>query len=451
MSSLSFDDLIPREKRKAAPISFDDLIPAAPPQGQIPTPPAAAQTSVPVGGEATGTVQRPRWMDAADQLMIDTAAPAQANQQPGFMSQLGKSFGVGIDQGAAALSSIGATAQDAAIKRTQERLQRLVAEGKGESREAIGLQRTLDVYNRRQGSNLASLAQRQADLANAPVYEGVARLGQAASFGDAWEILKSDPLNIIANLGVQSLPTMAPGLAAGFVNPVLGATVMGLSSGGVELGNSLMEFARSNGIDTGNPDQLRSFFANPGMLDEAKKFAATRAGIIGTVDAASAGLASRTLVPRAITNPVARGVTNVGVQIPVQGAAGAAGEAGAQLATEGEVTSPGEVVAEGAGGLFTAPVEVASMRAGVRREQALADQRQAAAGGVNESILDPAELLADAINFNVRRTETNQEAARQTAVSALSPDNAQLVAQSPVDFTDLIPSTAAAQQPLPMT
>jgi hypothetical protein len=452
MSSLSFDDLIPKEKRKAAPIAFDDLIPAAPPLGNIPAPPAAAATSAPVGGEATGTVQRPRWMDHADELMAATAAPAPTAQpeQPGFFSQLGSSLGVGIDQVTAGLSSINATAQDAAIKRTQDRLNQLIAQGQGDSREAVGLQRTLEVYNRRQGSNLASLAQRQEGLAKAPVYEGVKQLSQAESFGDAWNVLKQDPLNIIANLGVQSLPTMAPGLVAGFFNPVLGATVMGASSAGVELGSSLMEFARSNGVNTGNPDELRAFFANPGMLDEAKRFAATRAGIIGTVDALSAGVASKTLVPKAITNPVARGVTNVGVQIPVQGVAGAGGEAGAQVATEGRITSPGEVVAEGAGGLFTAPVEVASMRGGVRREQALKDQRQAAAGGVDESIVDPAELLADAIEFNARRTTTNPEAVRQAAVNALSPDNAQLVAQTPLDFTDLLPSTTAAQQPLPM-
>lgn len=437
------------EENKAPAFRFVPLQEqAAPPQGTIPAPPAAAQTSAPVGGEATGTVQRPRWMDAADELMAATAlAPTPAvPEQPGFFSQLGKSFGVGIDQGATALSAINATAQDAAIKRTQDRLNQLVTQGQGQSREAIGLQRTLDHYLKRQGGNLASLAQRQADLASAPIYPGVAALGKAPSFGEAWEVLKADPLNIIANLGVQSLPTMAPGLAAGFVNPVLGATVMGASSAGVELGNSLMEFARSNGVNTGSPDELRAFFANPGMLDEAKKFAATRAGIIGTVDALSAGLASKTLVPKAVTSPVARGVTNVAVQIPVQGAAGAGGEAGAQVATEGQITSPGEVVAEGAGGLFTAPVEVASMRAGVRREQALKDQRQAAAGGVDESILDPAALLADAIDFNVRRTETNQEGARQAAVDLLSPDRAQM--QAGPRFVPLQQPTA--QQPLPM-
>lgn len=437
------------EENKAPAFRFVPLQEqAAPPQGTIPAPPAAAQTSAPVGGEATGTVQRPRWMDAADELMTATALPSTpaAPEQPGFFSQLGQSFGVGIDQGATALSAINATAQDAAIKRTQDRLNQLVTQGQGQSREAIGLQRTLDHYLKRQGGNLASLAQRQADLASAPIYPGVAALGKAPSFGEAWEVLKADPLNIIANLGVQSLPTMAPGLAAGFVNPVLGATVMGASSAGVELGNSLMEFARSNGVNTGSPDELRAFFANPGMLDEAKKFAATRAGIIGTVDALSAGLASKTLVPKAVTSPVARGVTNVAVQIPVQGAAGAGGEAGAQVATEGQITSPGEVVAEGAGGLFTAPVEVASMRAGVRREQALKDQRQAAAGGVDESILDPAALLADAINFNVRRTETNQEGARQAAVDLLSPDRAQM--QAGPRFVPLQQPTA--QQPLPM-
>lgn len=46
------------DENKAPALRFVPLEQAAPPQGQIPAPPAAASTSVPVGGEATGTVRR---------------------------------------------------------------------------------------------------------------------------------------------------------------------------------------------------------------------------------------------------------------------------------------------------------------------------------------------------------------------------------------------------------
>jgi hypothetical protein len=433
--------------------------PAAPPQGQISAPPAAAATSGPVGGEATGTVLRPRWMDAADEMMAATAGttpPPPAPEKPGFFSQLGKSFmDVGVPQLKNAATTINTVAQDDLIRKTQEQLAKLEATGQGASPQANGLRMTLDHYTKRQGTFMADLAQQRGELATAPVYPGVQALSQAPDFGAAWDVLKADPLNIIANLGMQSLPTMLPGLAVGMVNPVAGAVTMGASSGGVELGASIMEFAQKQGVDTSNVDQLRAFFADPAMQAEARKYAATRAGIIGTVDGLSAGLASKTLVPQAIKGPVARGVTNLAVQIPTQAAAGAAGEAGAQVATEGGITAPGEVVAEGAGGLFTAPLEVAALRAGVRREQEIKDRKQAAAGGVDESITDPAALLADAIDFNARRTTTNQEAARQTAVDLLSPDRAQYQfvpaqPQAPqpsqtVTFDDLVPTNMPGQ------
>lgn len=292
--------------------------------------------------------------------------PAPA-EPPGFFGRMGQSFGAGIEQGKTAASAISLTAQDDMTKKTAQRLAALEAAGKGESPEAAGLRTTLNFYQQRQGRMTGDLAARQATMANQPVYPGVRALGEAESFSAAWDVLKQDPLNIIANLGAQSLPTMLPGLAVGLVNPAAGAVTMGLSGAGVELGSSLLQYAQENGVNTRDPESLRQFYADPAKLDAAKTFAATRAGIIGVVDAASAGLASKTLVPKAVVNPIARSVTNTAVQIPVQAAAGAGGEAGAQLATDGRITGPGEIVAEGAGGLFTAPLEVASMATGAAR------------------------------------------------------------------------------------
>jgi hypothetical protein len=382
--SISFDDLIPAQKQTGG-ISFDDLIPATPPQGEVSASPAVAENSGLVGGEATGTVQRgfqlPPVMDPfginkpvdpeVQNLMNRYPAPPAP---PNFVQRMGKSFGTGIEQGKAAMGVISVNAQDNQIKQNAARLAALEAQGKGETPEANGLRRIIQHYETRQGSALADLAKQQQTLSSSYVYPGVKALGEAKSFGDAWNVLSSDPINIIANLGSQSLPAMAPGLVVGAFNPLAGAITMGASSAGVELGSSLMQFAQENGINTADPESLKQFFATPGMLAEARKYAATRAGIIGTADALSAGIASKTLVPKAIVNPAARIVTNTAVQMPVQAIAGASGEAGAQLATKGEIDSPGEVVAEGAGGLFTAPIEVGAMATGAAR--AGREQRQ---------------------------------------------------------------------------
>ena len=291
----------------------------------------------------------------------------QIQEPPGFFGRLADSFGTGIDQAKAALSSINVTAQNEVVQAKRQQLARLEASGMADSPEAAGLRAQVEGVSKRQGQYIADLAQRQQTLAAAPVYQGVRDLGKAETFGDAWSIFAKDPVNIALNLGAQSLPTMAPGLIAGAINPVAGAAVMGVSSAGAEFGSSIMEFAQKKGVDTSKPEALASFYSNPAMLDEAKQYAATRAGIIGVADAASAGIASKTLVPKMITSPVARVATNTVAQMGVQGVSGGAGEAGAQIATEGRITSPGEVVAEIAGEFAGAPLEVAAMRANVRR------------------------------------------------------------------------------------
>jgi hypothetical protein len=379
--SISFDDLIPAQKQTGG-ISFDDLIPATPPQGEVSASPAVAENSGLVGGEATGAVQRgftlPPVMDPfginrpVDPEVQSLQRRYPAPNEPGFFGRMGKSVGTGVEQGKAALQTIGFNALDNQVKQNAAKLAALEAQGKGATPEADGLRRIIQHYETRQATALTDLAQQQQTLSNSYVYPGVKALGEAKSFGDAWNVLSSDPINIIANLGSQSLPAMAPGLVVGAFNPLAGAITMGASSAGVELGSSLMQFAQENGVNTADAESLKQFFATPGMLAEARKYAATRAGIIGTADALSAGVASKTLVPKAIVNPAARIVTNTAVQMPVQAAAGAGGEAGAQLATKGEIDSPGEVVAEGAGGLFTAPLEVGAMATGAaraRREQ----------------------------------------------------------------------------------
>lgn len=340
---------------------FVPLDSAVPPRGNVAASPTAAEvTSAQVGVGATDAVQ----YDEADRLSARYPAP----EEPGFFGRMANSFGIGVDQAKNSAVAVNVSAQQDALQKSQAKLAALEAAGKGQAPDAGFLRAQVEHYGKRQGQYVADLAGRMGEASKADVYPGVAALGNAKSFGEGWDVIQSDPLNIIANLGAQSFPTMIPGLLTSMVNPAAGAAVMGASSFGVELGSSVLQYAQQNGVDTKDPNALRQFYSNPSKLDEAKAYALKRASIIGTADALGGRLASKVLAPAALKSPLAKGVANVGVQIPAQAGVGAAGEAGAQIATDGKISSPGEVVAEAAGGLFTAPIEVGSMAVGVRNE-----------------------------------------------------------------------------------
>lgn len=287
------------------------------------------------------------------------AAPAE---EPGFFGRLKKSFvDVGIPQAQAGLQGLTVVAQGNQIAKTADRLKGLEAKGEGDSKEAQGLRKTLDFYTKRQGSYFQDLAAKQKELQGAPTYSGVRKLSEAKTFSEGFKTFAQDPVNIVANLTAQSLPTAVPGLIAGVINPALGAAVLGGSSFGVEFGNSFLEFARDNGVDTSDPKQMAALFENKELLREGVNKAGTRAGIIGAGDLFLGGLASKTLVPKRVTGPVAKNVTNIGAQVGAQSVGGGGFEAAAQVATEGKVSKPGEILAEAFGGLGTAPLDVYAM------------------------------------------------------------------------------------------
>jgi hypothetical protein len=292
-------------------------------------------------------------------------APAAAKpeeEKPGFFGQLKKSFvDVGIPQTQAGLQGLTVVAQGNQIAKTADRLKGLEAKGEGESKEAQGLRKTLDFYTNRQGAYFQDLVAKQKELQGAPTYPGVRELSEAKTFSEGFRVFAKDPINIVANLTAQSLPTAIPGLIAGVINPALGAAVLGGSSFGVEFGNSFLEFANEKGFDTTDPKQMAALFENKELLREGVNKAGTRAGIIGAGDLLLGGLASKTLVPKRITGPIAKNVTNMGAQIGAQSVGGGGVEAVAQVATEGGISKPGEVLAEAFGGLGTAPLDVYAM------------------------------------------------------------------------------------------
>jgi hypothetical protein len=160
---------------------------------------------------------------------------------------------------------------------------------------------------------------------------------------------------------------MLPALLGGALfGPAAGALTMGVTSGGTEFGNSLLDYAQENGVDTKNADAVKSFLSDPEKLKEGMVFAGKRGGIIGALDTATGGIASKTLAPKAVTGALARQAINVPAQMGVQMAGGAGGEALGQLATRGEITQPGAVLMEAIGELGGAPAEVAAFSKEIR-------------------------------------------------------------------------------------
>ena len=255
-----------------------------------------------------------------------------------------------------------------------------------------------------------------------PVIESISR---AKSAGEAWDAFTTDPLGAIVGVTAQSAPLMVPALLAGaFGGPAVGAAAMGASSGAAELGGGLIEFAGEQGVDVKDSKALNAFFSDPANLRNGLSYAGTRAGIIGATDAATMGLASKTLAPKVVTGALARQAINVPTQMAAQAAGGAGGEALAQVATKGEITQPGQVLLEAVGELGGAPAEVAAL---ARRPAAARPSVQAEI----EAVLDPNASIDDAI------AAADQLATANRALDAATEDY----------LTDTVPPVEASARP----
>jgi hypothetical protein len=295
--------------------------------------------------------------------------PSRMARVGGELRQLRDEVFSGVDQATSSVTNINAVADVKRLDRTRARLADLERRGQGDSIDARQMRSEIGSLEERMSSVIgraaeaAASAQRGSEMVSRPA---VRRVSEAKTFGEAWEGFKEAPYDVIAGVTAQSMPQMLPGLiAAAVAGPGAGAVLMGLGSGAMEFGGSISEFARERGINPGDEKQLKAFLDNPEQLGEALKYAGTRAGVIGAVDAVSGGIAGKTIAP-AMRSKLGRQAVNIPAQMGVQAGMGGAGEAGAQLATKGEIDQPGQVLMEAAGEFGSAPVEVASLSREIR-------------------------------------------------------------------------------------
>lgn len=388
--------------------------------GMMPSP-AASMPSASSSGVAT----TPQKLDAQGRPV----------PEPGIGDELGQlrdeAFS-GIDQAISAGRNVDAASQARSMQALSARIQSLESAGEGDSVRARQLRGELSALQKRfpgvvqAAAESSATAQRGAQMVTRPA---VRKVSEAKTFGEAWEAFKEAPYDVIAGVTAQSLPHTLPALiTAAVAGPAAGAVAMGASSAVVEFGSSVSEFARENGVDPTQGEQLQAFLSDPQKLGQALEYAGKRAGIIATLDAASGGVASKTIGPVA-ARPLVRQAVNVPAQMGVQAAMGGAGEAGAQLATKGTIDQPGEVLMEAAGELGGAPMEVASFSSeALRRTPEQSADRVMSAQTVDEAINTAAqEAQAPVPPAATPRQPTPAAAAESSPPPAARPEAAAAV------------------------
>ena len=211
----------------------------------------------------------------------------------------------------------------------------------------------IKILQEQQKQAQAKLMAAQAEAGKFQTRPAVAALSNVETARESFQAFQVDPLGVMSSVSLQSLPQIVPALILGAVtrNPTVGALAMGSTSFASELSSGVSEYFQGQGINIKDPVEVNKALNDPVMFTKAYEYALTRGSIIGVADTAAAGLASKLLVPKnLVKSQLAKEAVNIGVAQPVaQMLSGAGGEAAAQLATEGEIKKPGQVLAEAAG------------------------------------------------------------------------------------------------------
>jgi hypothetical protein len=215
----------------------------------------------------------------------------------------------------------------------------------------------------------------------------------AKDFGTFWENFKRAPLEFTANAALESLPSSAPGYAA-LAIPGAGLAVragaMGASSYAADYAGSILSALADEGVDLRDRDAIIAATRNPELMARVGRKAAAHATATAALDAASGGIAGKSITTGKLSNIVAQGVA--------QGAMGAAGEAAGTVAA-GDELHAGSIAGEFLGELALSPVEVASASASVIVENRAARAAQAQTNG---QALGEAMAAAGASKLNER-------------------------------------------------
>lgn len=216
----------------------------------------------------------------------------------------------------------------------------------------------------------------QFEIGQMPVDPGDVAFDKAQGVAGVASTIANDPLWAARKAG-ESLPDMAQGLALGLINPIFGS----VSEGTTAANYKLIEVLQEKGIDPSDPIQLMKALRDDDLMNEANARAARYGAGIGAVSLLSFGLLGKVMAPTAIGGKALttgqRELISAGLQMPVQGALEAAGEAAGQLAERGQASDldSKEIALEGFLGTLMAVPEAGGF-AGKRFMQHMAQARR---------------------------------------------------------------------------
>jgi hypothetical protein len=185
-------------------------------------------------------------------------------------------------------------------------------------------------------------------------------------FGDAFKNIVKHPAgfyNLMLESAVSSIPGMTVGMAFGPSGSGVKAAVgrgaaFGAGSAVQEYASGLLDMMGKRDIDMTNEAAVRGVLNDGEFMKEARARGMKRGAIIGMIDALSAGMAGK------IGGAVGGGVKGAATEVGAQALSGAGGEALGQVATDGGITSPAEILLEGAAEGISGIPEIAMGREG---------------------------------------------------------------------------------------
>ncbi|UEW68331.1 hypothetical protein [Xanthomonas phage JUN5] len=236
----------------------------------------------------------------------------------------------------------------------------------------LGYQSAADYDTARTAVYVADQSRRAqaADVETAATTAGFQEIADAEKTKDTGKIARAVVTNPRAVMAVvaQSLGNTAPQLALSAAMPasrVVAGVTAGTGSFATEQGMTILDVMGDAGVETSDPAAVSAFLRNKPAMEKARQKALARGVAVGTFDALTAGFAGRLI---ANSRRTAVSITGrVAGEAAVQAGGGAAGEATAQLASEGKITSQSDIFLEAAAEMPTFLAEGRGQIAEARR------------------------------------------------------------------------------------
>ena len=206
----------------------------------------------------------------------------------------------------------------------------------------------------------ADVMETQKRMQELPVNPYTIAAAQASTLSDVLNIIAQNPLGVAVDITTTSLPIMAPALIAGGLataigGPALGAGVSGITIGGMEYFNAIIQGAYETaaesmakaGLDPMDmtPEDFAAMFKDRETLNKIEKRALARGGVYAVGYTGSFYIAGTPLI-NTVSPKAHQWALNITKSTASQSAVEASTEAGAQLAADGEITQPGAVAFE---------------------------------------------------------------------------------------------------------